>query len=101
MSAQSKTDSGHVAVHLAGSGAPELNARQRKYDLLHHEYRLEWLSAAVPTYSCGTPVCAHDVRNMRTHSEAALALGISTNSVDLTDAAYLAELDAFASQVSA
>lgn len=81
------------------NSAAVLAARQAHYDRLHHLMRLEWLRAPAPAWSCGTPIAEHDVLNLTTQSERAIASTMEGyNSVDLNDAQYLAELDAFAAR---
>jgi len=77
--------------------AKQLHETQCKYDRLHHLMRIAWLTAESPCYCDGTPVAGWDVKNLREQSESAVRNPAgATRSVDLNDAKYLAELDAFA-----
>jgi hypothetical protein len=71
---------------------------QRRYDLLHHGMRAAWLSSAAPCWGDGSPVLASEALELSRQSKIAIdsdgAHGY--RSVDLGDAEYLAELDAFA-----
>lgn len=82
--------------------AKALNDRQRHYDRLHHQMRVRWLSAPKPMYADGVVVPKHVVLNLLNSSKRTLELidkhAVSVRSVDLNNAAYLAELDAFAAQ---
>jgi hypothetical protein len=80
--------------------AKALNLLQRHYDRIHHISRIEWLSAESPSYDDGSPVPEHLALSLLTSSKECIGIidahGMSTKSVDLQDADYIAELDAFA-----
>lgn len=76
-----------------------LHARQRLYDRLHHLARLFWMEQDNPAWSDGTPLTPTERRMITDGSKLCLSYlrqGTATNSVDLNDATYVAELDAFA-----
>ncbi|EMM5100302.1 hypothetical protein ACK249_003648 [Pseudomonas aeruginosa] len=83
----------------SGTSTLSLHQRQRHYDRLHHEKRLQDLVGA-----WGASMPKHEALALRNGSEAALKQinehGMSCNSVDLNDAASLAELDAFAARAA-
>lgn len=71
------------------ASAPSLNARQRHYDVLHHRKRIAELGAKPnPTWFDRTLI-----RQSREYLDGP---AMSCNAVDLADAVYLAELDAYA-----
>lgn len=74
--------------------AKQLAERQRHYDRLHDLKRLAWLAEEAPQYADGSRVRAFDVAEMTFASERSL-LGYGSRAVDLSDAVYLAELDAY------
>lgn len=84
------------------NSAQALQARQRHYDRLHHLARLAWMDDPTATWGDGSPVTPVERRFLTEGSQFCLTYitqhGMSTNSVDLHDADYLAELDQFASQ---
>lgn len=77
-------------------------ARQRHYDRWHHLARLFWLEDPAATWGDGTPVTKVERQFLTEGSRFCLTYitqhGMSTNSVDLHDTAYLAELDEFATR---
>lgn len=84
-------------------GTPALTAlalatTQRRLDVLHHEKRLEWLSASHPMWSCGTPVGSHDQKEISRSSNAVLCnpiLGSNTGpQVGTKDAQELLDWEA-------
>ncbi len=82
------------------SKAHELAEQQRHYDRLHHLMRLEWLSGENPTWSDGVPVCKSEKLQMTQRSgEAVINPYATTRCVDLDDAEYIAELDAFGAKL--
>lgn len=89
-----------MTTEATNLSAKALHERQRHYDRLHHLMRLEWLRKPIPTYSDGRTVPKHEVLTLKQGSEECIRRitehGLSTNSVSLDDADYLAELDAFA-----
>jgi len=46
--------------------AKALNDRQRNYDRLHHQMRVQWLSAAKPMYADGVVVPKPQIRSTLT-----------------------------------
>ncbi|HHK0379456.1 TPA: hypothetical protein ACQQJB_003630 [Pseudomonas aeruginosa] len=89
----------NTAAGQPGTSNTSLQQRQRHYDRLHHQKRLQNLDG-----EWGASMPKHDALTLRNGSEAALQQinehGMSCNSVDLNDSAYLAELDAFATQAA-
>lgn len=85
----------NTTVCQSGASNTSLQQRQRHYDRLHHLKRLQDLEG-----EWGASMPKHDALSLRNGSEAALKQinehRMSCNSVDLSDSAYLAELDAFA-----
>lgn len=77
-----------------------LYERQCRYDRLHHEKRLADLDGGKADH-----FSSHEQLFLRDGSIECLRLirdhGMSTNSVDLNDAEYMAELDSFAETTSA
>lgn len=77
-----------------------LYERQRYYDGLHHEKRLADLDGGKAEH-----FSSHERLFLKSGSIECLRLirdhGMSTNSVDLNDAEYMAELDSFAETASA
>jgi hypothetical protein len=77
-----------------------LHERQRYYDRLHHEKRLEGFEIGE-----FEGLGKHDRLTLENGSRECLRLiidhGMSTNSVDLNDLGYMAELDKFAITASA
>lgn len=77
-----------------------LHERQRHYDRLHHEKRLADLDSGTAKHFSN-----HERLFLRNGSIECLRLirdhGMSTNSVDLNDAEYMAELESFAETTSA
>lgn len=71
--------------------------RQRHYDRLHHQDRLQWLSGPSPMWADGTPVGKHEQAQMVNASREQLHLidehRMAVNDVDLDDRRYLAYLD--------
>lgn len=74
--------------------------QQRHYDRLHHEKRLADLAAGQFTH-----FGKHERLVLETGSKECLRLiiehGMSTNSVDVRDAEYLADLDSFETAIRA
>lgn len=85
---------------MSTASANALQERQRHYDELHHLMRVEWLRGEGPTYTDGVLIPKHEAKTFLNGSKECLRLiqqhGMSTNSVDLGDAEYLSNLDAFA-----
>lgn len=83
----------------ASTASMSLNQRQCHYDRLHHEKRLQGLAG-----EWGASMPRHEALTLRNGSERALKQinehGMSCNSVDLNNSAYLAELDALASRAA-
>lgn len=79
-----------------GNKAKELEERQRRYDRLHHLHNLAWVNAPNPKWGCGTPMLPSEIDSVRRYAESSLREPVTTRSVDLADAEYLAELDAWA-----
>lgn len=77
-----------------------LYEKQRHYDGLHHEKRLADLDGGKAKH-----FSSHERLFLRNGSIECLRLirdhGMSTNSIDLNDAEYMAELDSFAETTSA
>lgn len=84
---------------LPATATKTLHERQRHYDKLHHEKRLQDLDG-----EWGASMSKHEVLRLRNGSEQALQLinahGMSCNSVDLSDTDYLADLDRFAARAA-
>lgn len=82
------------------NAAQALQARQRHYDRLHHLARLVWMEDEAATWGDGTPVTKVERQFITEGSHYCLTYitqhGMSTNSVDLADNDYLAQLDQFA-----
>lgn len=77
-----------------------LQQQQRHYDRLHHEKRLADLASGQFNH-----FGRHERLMLETGSKECLRLirehGMSTNSVDIHDAEYLADLDAFETAIHA
>lgn len=69
--------------------------KQRRYNILHHLKRLAWLGSESPTWACGTPVTKAEIKTYSDQSVGAIGQGCVGNQVDLSNAAYLKELDDF------
>ncbi|WP_085703896.1 hypothetical protein [Pseudomonas sp. B15(2017)] len=77
-----------------------LHERQRHYDRLHHEKRLEGLASG-EFQGLGKHSCLTLENGSRECLRLILDHGMSTNSVDLNNVGYMAELDEFAATTSA
>jgi hypothetical protein len=79
-----------------GSKAKEMAERQRRYDRLHHLHNLAWVNAPNPKWGCGTPMLPSEIDSVRRCAWNGLREPNVSRCVDLADAEYLAELDAWA-----
>jgi hypothetical protein len=77
-----------------GSKAKELAERQRRYDRLHHIHNLAWVNAPNPAWGCGKQMLPSEIDSVKRHAWRGLHEMV-TRAVDLNDAEYLAELDAW------
>lgn len=75
--------------------AYRIHERQRHYDMLHHKRRIVWLNETPCLYDDGVVVPEYFRINLLNSSVAIVNKGISCNSVDLNDSAYLSVLDEF------
>ena len=86
-------------ISQPGGTAKTLHESQRHYDRLHHQKRLHDLDG-----DWGKSIPTHEAEGLRQGSKACLEVidnsGMATNSVDLTQSEYLAELDQFASHAT-
>jgi hypothetical protein len=87
-----------MTITINPSSASEaLQARQARYDRLHHLRRIEWLNSENPCWSCGTRVLLSDVKEMIRASMRILQMtSLAHNHCDLNDSEYIAVLDDFA-----
>ena len=81
----------------AVNAAQAIFLRQAYYDRLHHLKRLVWLRSDNPKWGCGTPVSNYDLKTLTEQSERAIEFpSAAYHSCDISNLAYLSELDAFA-----
>ncbi|MGP2449074.1 hypothetical protein ACTUSR_08200 [Pantoea stewartii subsp. indologenes] len=80
---------------MSGNIAKALNERQRKYDMLHHRSRIEFLSKPPCFYTDGTTIPDYFRIQLLNSSLNLVKANMSCNSVDLKDADLISWLDNF------